>query len=293
VPEHRHRRAEREHDERGESRRGLRPFWSGTLSFGLVSIPVDLYSGTRAGGVALRMLGPEGTPLERHYYCPDDGSEVPNDELVRGYEYEKGEYVEVGDDELSALEPEKSRDIDLRLFVPATAIDPVYFDRSYLLAPAGDSSKAYRLLAEVMQRTGRAGIATFVMREREYLVAITAEDGLLRAETLRFHDEVRSIEGVGLPRAPELDRNDVKRFTELIAKHASERFDADALTDDAAVQLEKLANAKKRSKKDVVATDAEEPEDQGARVLDLMQMLKSSLKDQAATKPKPARKHKR
>jgi DNA end-binding protein Ku len=293
VPEHRHRRAEREHDERGESRRGMRPFWSGTLSFGLVSIPVDLYSGTRAGGVALRMLGPEGTPLERHYYCPDDGSEVPNDELVRGYEYEKGEYVEVGDDELSALEPEKSRDIDLRLFVPATAIDPVYFDRSYLLAPAGDSSKAYRLLAEVMQRTGRAGIATFVMREREYLVAITAEDGLLRAETLRFHDEVRSIEGVGLPRAPELDRNDVKRFTELIAKHASERFDADALTDDAAVQLEKLANAKKRSKKDVVATDAEEPEDQGARVLDLMQMLKSSLKDQAATKPKPARKHKR
>jgi DNA end-binding protein Ku len=293
VPEHRHRRAEREHDERGESRRGLRPFWSGTLSFGLVSIPVDLYSGTRAGGVALRMLGPEGTPLERHYYCPDDGSEVPNDELVRGYEYEKGEYVEVGDDELSALEPEKSRDIDLRLFVPATAIDPVYFDRSYLLAPAGDSSKAYRLLAEVMQRTGRAGIATFVMREREYLVAITAEDGLLRAETLRFHDEVRSIEGVGLPRAPELDRNDVKRFTELIAKHASERLDADALTDDAAVQLEKLANAKKRSKKDVVATDAEEPEDQGARVLDLMQMLKSSLKDQAATKPKPARKHKR
>jgi DNA end-binding protein Ku len=293
VPEHRHRRAEREHDERGESRRGMRPFWSGTLSFGLVSIPVDLYSGTRAGGVALRMLGPEGTPLERHYYCPDDGSEVPNDELVRGYEYEKGEYVEVGDDELSALEPEKSRDIDLRLFVPATAIDPVYFDRSYLLAPAGDSSKAYRLLAEVMQRTGRAGIATFVMREREYLVAITAEDGLLRAKTLRFHDEVRSIEGVGLPRAPELDRNDVKRFTELIAKHASERFDADALTDDAAVQLEKLANAKKRSKKDVVATDAEEPEDQGARVLDLMQMLKSSLKDQAATKPKPARKHKR
>jgi DNA end-binding protein Ku len=293
VPEHRHRRAEREHDERGESRRGMRPFWSGTLSFGLVSIPVDLYSGTRAGGVALRMLGPEGTPLERHYYCPDDGSEVPNDELVRGYEYEKGEYVEVGDDELSALEPEKSRDIDLRLFVPATAIDPVYFDRSYLLAPAGDSSKAYRLLAEVMQRTGRAGIATFVMREREYLVAITAEDGLLRAETLRFHDEVRSIEGVGLPRAPELDRNDVKRFTELIAKHASERLDADALTDDAAVQLEKLANAKKRSKKDVVATDAEEPEDQGARVLDLMQMLKSSLKDQAATKPKPARKHKR
>jgi DNA end-binding protein Ku len=293
VPEHRHRRAEREHDEHGESRRGLRPFWSGTLSFGLVSIPVDLYSGTRAGGVALRMLGPEGTPLERHYYCPDDGSEVPNDELVRGYEYQKGEYVEVGDDELSALEPEKSRDIDLRLFVPATAIDPVYFDRSYLLAPAGDSSKAYRLLAEVMQRTGRAGIATFVMREREYLVAITAEDGLLRAETLRFHDEVRSIEGVGLPRAPELDRNDVKRFTELIAKHASERLDADALTDDAAVQLEKLANAKKRSKKDVVATDAEEPEDQGARVLDLMQMLKSSLKDQAATKPKPARKHKR
>jgi DNA end-binding protein Ku len=147
-----------------------RAFWSGTLSFGLVSVPVYLYPATRRHRVALRMLGPDGTPLSRRYYSGGDGGddreggesgeEVPYQELVRGYELPSGEYVTVTDEELASLAPEKSREIDLRRFVPAEQVPPLFFDRPYFLTPAGESSKAYRLLADVMETSGRAGIAT-------------------------------------------------------------------------------------------------------------------------------------
>jgi DNA end-binding protein Ku len=276
-------------EKRGDHEPSLRPFWSGTLSFGLVSVPVDVYAGTRAGGVSLRMIAPDGTPLSRRYYCPEDDVEVPNEELTRGYEIAKDEYVTVTDEELAALEPEKSRDIDLRLFVPSSAIDPVYFERSFFLAPAGDSTKAYRLLAEVMQRSDRVGIATFVMREKEYLVAIAAHDGLLRAEALRFHEEVRSIEGVGLPKPPELAPDAVKRFESLIEKHASKAFDPSALHDEAAEALRKLAADKQRRKRDVVKSEAAEPAAEArADVIDLMEILKRSLQGEAKTEPSTA-----
>ncbi|HEY0671085.1 MAG TPA: Ku protein, partial [Longimicrobiales bacterium] len=176
-------------DEKQEIR--TRSFWSGTITFGLVSIPVNLFPGVRSQRAALRMLADDGTPLQRRFYCEKQNREVNGDEIVRGYETAKGKYVVVTDDELEALEPKKSRDIDLRRFVPAEDIDPLFFERSYYLAPAGESVKAYRLLAETMEKTGRAGIATFVMRGKEYLVAIVAEDGLLRADTMRFADELR------------------------------------------------------------------------------------------------------
>src|SRR5688572_13267961 len=107
-----------------ESNSSPRPFWSGTLSFGLVSVPVDLYPATRAARVGLRMLGPDGTPLTRKFFCPDEEKQLESDDLVRGYEYSPGKYVTVTDEELEALEPKKSRDIDLQHFVPASSIDP-------------------------------------------------------------------------------------------------------------------------------------------------------------------------
>jgi DNA end-binding protein Ku len=189
------RRAEREPREA----RGVRAFWSGTISFGLVSVPVDLHSAVRSQKPALRMLAPDGTPLARRYRCPEHDRDVDGDELVRGYEVEPGEHVVVTDEELEALAPRASRDIDLRKFVPLAQLDPFRFERAYVLAPQGDSVKAYRLLAEVMEREERAGIATFVLRGKQHLVAILARGGVLHAETLRFAGEVRSPESVGLP----------------------------------------------------------------------------------------------
>src|SRR5207248_7073669 len=124
----------------------------------------------------------------------------------------------VTDEELERLAPEKSRDIDLRRFVEAEAIPPMYFERSYFLVPAGGSAKAYRLLAATMEETHRAGIATFVMRGKEYLVAILSENGILRAETLRFSDEIRSPEDVGLPEAPKNAIDKARDFERDIAK---------------------------------------------------------------------------
>src|SRR6185436_16804809 len=115
------------------------------------------------------------------------------------YEIAKDKYVVVTDEELERLEPEKSRDIDLRHFVKAEEIAPMYFEHAYFLAPAGGSLKAYQLLAETMERKGRAGLATFVMRDKEYIVAILAENGILRAEILRFPDEIRTPKEIGLP----------------------------------------------------------------------------------------------
>src|SRR5262249_3827435 len=134
-----------------------RPVWSGSLSFGLVTVPVDLYSAQRSTGVALRMLGPDGTPLARRYVCPKDEKPLDSEEIVRGYEVAKGRFVVVSDEELEALAPRSSRDIELKRFVEQDEIDPAYFVRTYFLVPR-DQTKAYRLLAEIMEQTGRAGI---------------------------------------------------------------------------------------------------------------------------------------
>jgi DNA end-binding protein Ku len=272
-------------EEEGESP-GVRPFWSGTLSFGLVSIPVDLYRGTRPGGVAFRMLAPDGAPLARVYVCPNEGTVIPRDELVRGYEHAPGEHVIVSDEELEALEPKKSRDIDLRLFVPEGAIDPFYFERPFYLAPSGDSTKAYRLLASTMERQKRVGIATFVMHGKENLVAIMGEKGLLRAQTLRFAGEVRSPEDVGLPKKTKVDQALVKSFERWIGKLDEAELDPEELRDENAERVQKLAEKKEKSGKGVVEAQTEAPEPASAQIIDLMEVLKKSLEgDKPSAKP--------
>lgn len=269
----------RESKENGEQGR-LRPVWSGTLTFGLVSIPVDLYPATRAARVALRMLAPDGSPVARRFHNPDDDSEVPSDDLVRGYEYQKGKYVEVTDEELEALEPDKSRDIDLRLFIDADTLDPMYFERTFFLVPSGDSNKAYHLLTRVMEREHRAGIATFVMRDHEYLVAILAQDGLLLAEGLRFHDAVRDASRLELPKKPRVDAKLVKQFETAIGRHAHDRFDPESIHNEHNEALRKLAEQKARKHADIVESNAaggDEDDDGEAQTVDLMRLLKESL----------------
>jgi DNA end-binding protein Ku len=257
-----------------------RAFWSGTISFGLVSIPVNLFPANRSAGVSLRMLAPDGTPLARRYYDPETDREVLYDELVRGFEVEKDQYVVLTDDELEGLAPEKTRDIDLRSFVDRDAIPPLFFERAYFLTPAGQSTKAYRLLAATMERTNRAGIATFVMRTKEYLVAILAENGILRAETLRFHEEIRPPEEIDLPARPELDRKQVQEVEKAIRKLTRKTLDESELEDDYARRLRVLVEEKKKARRGVVAAPAgvvAEDEDEG-EVIDLMEVLKRSLR---------------
>src|SRR5512144_145002 len=146
------------HPENGDGQaRGVRPFWSGTLTFGLVSVPVDLYPGNRTNRAPLRMLTAEGEPLSRRYYSQKTERDLEDDQMARGFEIDKDKYVIVTDEELERLAPEQSRDIDLRRFVPLEDIPPLHFDRSYFLAPAQGSEKAYKLLAETMAKSDLAG----------------------------------------------------------------------------------------------------------------------------------------
>lgn len=272
-----------------------RSFWSGTITFGLVSIPVALYAANRPGGVSLRMVSPKGTPLNRRYFTSKDDRELDSDEIVRGYEIEKDKFVVVDDDELERLAPERTRDIDLRHFVKASEIDPMYFERAYYLTPAGQSNKAYRLLAQVMEETDRAGIATFVMRAREYLVAILADNGILRAETLRFADELRSAEDVGLPAPADVPAAALKRMDREIGKRLENSLPRAELEDRSTPRLMEVVRRKLRKGEDVVQMDEEDVE-RPSDIIDLMEILKRRLQGEteeaaiAAEREAPPRK---
>jgi len=255
--------------------RSARPFWSGTLSFGLVSVPVALYPGNRTNRAPLRMLGPEGEPLSRRYFSQKTGKDLGDEDMARGFEYDKDHYVIVTDEELERLAPEQSRDIDLRRFVPLADIPPLYFDRSYFLAPSEGSEKAYRLLTEAMDKEGLAGVATFVMRGKEYLVAIFPENEILRAETMRFADEIRSPKEIGLPEKKKVPTATVKKFESLITKHSDKRLSLAKLKDEQTEKLLKLVERKRKQHKDIVEVDV--PEEEQGKVVDLMAALKKSL----------------
>lgn len=225
------------------------------------------------------MLGPEGEPLSRKYYSEKTEKDLDADEMVRGYEIEKGKYVVISDEELERLAPEKTRDIDLKRFVPEESIPPVYFDRGYFLTPAAGSEKAYKLLAETMEKEGKAGLATFVMRGKEYLVAIFAEHGILRAETMRFPDELRSPADVDLPKKPRsIPKTTVQKFEKLISSRSKKQLSARKLEDEQTERLLKLVKKKSASRKNIVevASDEQDERDRG-KVIDLVAVLKKSL----------------
>jgi DNA end-binding protein Ku len=196
--------------------------------------------------------------------------------MIRGYEIEKGKYVPVTDEELERLEPKKTRDIDLRRFVEQDSIPPIYFERGYFLTPGGETEKAYRLLAETMEKEGRAGIATFVMRGKEYLVAIFSENGILRAETLRFADELRSPEDIGLPKKKKSPpKSKVHRFEKLIDKKSENKPTLKEIKDEEAERLVKLVKKKLSNGKDVIEIEPEKDEE--GKVVDIMEVLKKSI----------------
>jgi DNA end-binding protein Ku len=272
-------------DEEVDQPAGIRSFWTGQISFGLVTVPVAIYTATRPRGTSLRMVAPDGATVERRYVCSKDEEPLDRDDIVRGFEIEKGKFVIVSDDELEAIEPRKSREIDLQLFVDRDTIDPIYFERGYFLVPTGGTNKAYRLLAEVMEKTNQAGIATFVMRAKEHLVAIISEKGILRAQTMRFDDEVRSPADVGLPKKVKALPADVKKFETQIARHAH-KLSVKELVDDYEQRLEKLVKSKEKKREDIVKLPEDDrSEESGGDVVDLLEVLSRSLGGTAVRKP--------
>jgi|AntDeeMinimDraft_5_1070356.scaffolds.fasta_scaffold10622_2 DNA end-binding protein Ku len=277
-------------EESAEAAETLKPFWSGVVTFGLVSVPVSLFPAIRSATLRLRMVDAEGSYLERRFFGADDEKPLDSDELVRGYEFEKDQFVIVEDEELQELDPEKSREIDLTQFVDLQALSPLYFERSYFLVPDGSTTKAYRLLAETLEQEGRAGIATFVMRGKEYLSAILSQNGILRAETLRFADEVRSPETMGLPPRSSADPATVRRFTKAIKALKVKTLDRAELEDRRSARIVELAEKKLRAGSDVVPASAEveEVEESATNVVDLMEVLRERLRGKLRARADPA-----
>jgi DNA end-binding protein Ku len=262
----------------------VRSLWSGTITFGLVSIPVDLLSAVRPRQTAMKLVDSEGHPLGRRYRCSKEGKELDFDDLVRGYETDDGDKVVITDEEFESVAPEMSDDIELRNFVPLEQIPPLYFQRPYFLAPAGRSAKSYHLLAATMERTGRVGVGSFVMRGHEYLVAIISDNGVLRADTLRYADEIRTPDAIGLPKRGKPAASKVASFSKAIEALTRDKLDVEELEDREAEALMELAESKQKDKEDVIRAsnlEAEDPESSGAKVIDLMEVLRKSLSKNA------------
>lgn len=253
-----------------------RAIWSGAISFGLVTVPVKLYSATEDKGVRFHQFQ-EGTGERIRYkrVAEESGEEVDYEDIVKGYEIDKGRYVIVTPEELASVEPTKSRTIDITDFVDLDEIDPVYYDKTYFLGPAPDvgAEKPYALLHRAMHEANKVAIATFVMRTKQYLAAIRPIGGLLGLETMRFPDEVRGADDVeGAPVDVDVSERELDMAGQVIDSLSAE-WDPTAYRDTYRERVLDLIQRKAEGEEVVV----EEEKEEGAEVTDLMAALKASV----------------
>jgi DNA end-binding protein Ku len=196
----------------------VRPIWKGALTFGLVTIPVGLYPATARTDLSFRLLhAKDKSPIAYRRVCAEENVEVPWAEIVKGYEYEKGQFVVMTDADFDAAGVEATQTIDIRDFVVAAEIPPVYFEQPYYLEPQKTGAKAYALLREALRRTGRVGVATVVLRQREHLAAVQAAGDAMTLTTMRFSHEIATPTSLDLPRDAGLDRREVDLALQLVA----------------------------------------------------------------------------
>lgn len=289
MPSRKSKRAPETQSEQASSGAHVRSLWSGTITFGLVSIPVDLLTAVRPRQTAMKLVDSEGHALGRQYHCSKEGKKLDYDDLVRGYQTDDGKMVVITDQEFEAVAPEMSADIELRSFVPLEQVPALYFQKPYFLAPAGKSAKAYVLLAETMKRTGRVAIGSFVMRGHEYLVAIVPDNGVLRLDTLRYADEIRTPASIGLPKHSKQTAAKVAQFARQIEALTHQELNVAELGDQDARKLQSLAESKQKEHDGVIhpkgAEDVEDTEGgEGAKVIDLMAVLRKSLSKSAVVR---------
>jgi DNA end-binding protein Ku len=265
-----------------------RTVWKGALNFGLVNVPVGLYSATQDRTLHFNQLE-EGTSDRIRYKKVNErtGEEVPASRIVKGYDLGGGEYVLLTDDELNAAEPEKSKLIEITDFVDLDQIDPVFYRSTYYLAPEGEAAnKAYALLRQVMREANKVAIGTVVMRNKEYPVAIRPDDEVLKLETMYFADEIRSP-AEDLPELPGPDQvsdREVQMAGLLLESMASD-WDPDKYHDTHRLQLESIIEAKRQGNEIVVGEGAAPA---STKVVDLMEVLSASIDSlQADRKPAP------
>jgi DNA end-binding protein Ku len=257
-----------------------------SLSFGLVSIPVKLYSATESSAtVRMNMLAKDGSRLKQQYVSEKDQSVVERSEMVKGYEFEKDRFVIFQPDELKALQESPSHTIDIVAFIPATAIDPIFYDKAYYLAPDKRGAKPYNLLIEAMRQSGRCALAKWAWKAKQYVVQVRpAEDGLVLQQLL-YADEVRSMKELEIEKVT-VSPAELKLAMQLIDQISEDTYDPTMFEDEEKKRI-LAAIDEKIAGKHIVATESHEPQ-AGAQVIDLVEALRASLGAKGAGKAKPA-----
>jgi DNA end-binding protein Ku len=260
-----------------------RAIWSGSISFGMVSIPVKLFGATESRDISFNLLHSTcGTRLQQKRWCPTDEVEVPWSETVRGYEYSKGQYVILTEEDFERLPLPSKHTIDLSAFVQEQEIDPVFYERSYYLEPGERAEKPYALLLRALEKKGLTAVASITIRKKEQLCALRPHQGTIMLETLYYPDEVRQERGVDLNSVKLSDRELEMAFT--LIDILQKPFDPSEYQDHYREALAELIEAKLEGKEVVNAPPARE-----SRVLDLADALKRSVEAAKKTaKPKPA-----
>jgi DNA end-binding protein Ku len=262
-----------------------RSIGTGTISFGMVSIPIRLYSAAEpSSAISFNLLDAKTKTRLKQQYINQAGEIVPRDQMVKGYEFAKDQYVAFTNDELKAMEEQAQKAIEITEFVPASAVEPVYFDKPYYLGPEKGGEKAYKLLLEAMQKTGRSALARWAARGKQYLVLIRPTKGGLVMQQLLYADEVRPMSEVPVGDA-EVKESELKLAVQLIEQIATDEFRPQNYSDDVKKRYQEAINRKIEGQEITAA-----PEQPKAQIIDLMEALKASLaaKGQAGAAPAAA-----
>ena len=270
----------------------MRPLWKGAISFGLISIPVRLYSAVENKSLKFHLLHEEdGGRIKYKRECAKCGKEVSWDDIIKGYEYSKDHYVTFTDDEMEALDVDSIRAIDVVSFVPLEDIDPIYFDKTYYVIPEASGIKAYKLLAEALEAEGQVGVTKIALRDKEHLSTIRLKDDVFVLETMHWPDEIRQPEFDELSKRVDVRDQEVKMARQLI-QQLSDEFKPEDFEDEYRIRLQELAEKKVEGQE---VTVAQEPEAEPAPVVDIMEALKASVseaKKKRSSETKPGAKKK-
>jgi DNA end-binding protein Ku len=255
----------------------MRAIWTGALSFGLINIPIRLYSATATEErLSFDMLHKKDlSPIRYARVCRTDGKEIPYQDIVKGYEYKEGDYVVLTDEDFKKASPRKTKTIDILDFAKETEIDTIFYEKPYYLEPDKGAEKAYALLREALKKSKKVGVASFVLRNKEHLAVIKPYGRAILLNQLRFQEELRKPEGLNLPEASKARNKEIDMALALIDQ-LSEPFKPEEYKDTYKRELKKVIEAKAKGKKLKVKEKVPEPTD----VVDLVAMLKASLNKQ-------------
>jgi DNA end-binding protein Ku len=259
----------------------MRPIWNGSLSFGLINIPVRLYSASLDRALSFKLFDKHGNcPVSYVKICRSNHKEIPKEDIVRGYEYQKGDYVILDEKDFKKVAREKSDLIDILQFSDQKEIDTKYYEKPYYIEPAKKAEKAYSLLSHALEESGKLAVARFVMREKEHIGIIKPENGILILHRLRYADEIRKPE-IDLPKKNMYSKAELEMALALI-KQLTKKFDPTKYKDTYSDELRDIIKAKAKGKKIKRLESKETPADTNMK--DLMRMLRKSLEEKTGKK---------